>query len=154
MAPGTRSKFGAPMFEPEVFRKQMCCSEESTCDFVGTFRRNPQSFGALRSDLGPGNYAPLSPLVTSLGTMTNGAQSTHATLVPAVSTTLNTKKKTKRPLPLLAITRLKIFSWLLRHNRRDATNKSSRKQGSVYKRGAVTWAGWRAGDFDDSQFKL
>jgi len=25
MAPGTRSKFGAPMFEPEVFRKQMYC---------------------------------------------------------------------------------------------------------------------------------
>ena len=27
MAPGTRSKFGAPMFEPEVFRKQMHCTE-------------------------------------------------------------------------------------------------------------------------------
>ena len=39
MAPGTRSKFGAPMFEPELFRKQMYCFEESTCDFVGTFRR-------------------------------------------------------------------------------------------------------------------
>jgi len=24
MAPGTRNKFGAPMFEPEVFRKQIC----------------------------------------------------------------------------------------------------------------------------------
>jgi len=29
MAPGARSKFGAPMFEPEVFRKQMCkCTED------------------------------------------------------------------------------------------------------------------------------
>jgi len=27
MAPGVRSKFGAPMFEPEVFRKQMYCTE-------------------------------------------------------------------------------------------------------------------------------
>jgi len=30
MAPGERSKFGAPMFEPEVFQKQMDCIEEST----------------------------------------------------------------------------------------------------------------------------
>ena len=34
MAPGARSKFGAPMFEPEVFRKQMHCIEESACDIV------------------------------------------------------------------------------------------------------------------------
>jgi len=27
MAPGTRSKFGAHIFEPEVFRKQMYCTE-------------------------------------------------------------------------------------------------------------------------------
>jgi len=37
MAPGARSKFGAPMFEPEDFRKQMYCIEESTCDIVCTF---------------------------------------------------------------------------------------------------------------------
>jgi len=36
---GTISKFGALMFEPEVFRKQMYCIEESTCDIVGPFRR-------------------------------------------------------------------------------------------------------------------
>jgi len=42
MAPGARSKFGAPMFEPEVFRKQMYCIEESTCDIVVTFLRPPQ----------------------------------------------------------------------------------------------------------------
>jgi len=36
---GTVSKFGAPMFEPKVFRKQMYCIEESTCDIVGPFRR-------------------------------------------------------------------------------------------------------------------
>jgi len=41
MAPGARSKFGAPIFEPEVFRKQMYCIEESTCDLVGTFQRPP-----------------------------------------------------------------------------------------------------------------
>jgi len=34
--------FGAPMFETEVFWKQMHCIEESTCDTVGTFRRPPQ----------------------------------------------------------------------------------------------------------------
>jgi len=34
------------MFEPEVFRKQMYCVEESTCDIVGPFRRPTQSFGA------------------------------------------------------------------------------------------------------------
>jgi len=37
MAPGERNKFGAPMFEPEVFRKQMYCFEEKCfwhcCDF-------------------------------------------------------------------------------------------------------------------------
>jgi len=50
------------MFETEVFRKQMYCTEEIICDIVGTF-------GALHSDLPPpivtrrpGNYAPLSPL--------------------------------------------------------------------------------------------
>ena len=39
MAPGARSNFGAPMFEPEVIRTQIYCIEESTCDIVGTFRR-------------------------------------------------------------------------------------------------------------------
>ena len=46
MAPRVRSKFRSPMFEPKVFRQQMCCSEESTCDIVGIFRH-------------PGNFAPL-----------------------------------------------------------------------------------------------
>jgi len=29
MAPGARSKFGTPLFEPEVFRTQMSCTEKS-----------------------------------------------------------------------------------------------------------------------------
>jgi len=58
MAPGARSKFGALMFEPELFRKQMYCIEESTCDIVGTFQRPPQSFGAHRSDAAPGELCP------------------------------------------------------------------------------------------------
>ena len=33
-----RSKFGAPMFETEVFRKQIYYIKESTCDIVETFR--------------------------------------------------------------------------------------------------------------------
>jgi len=46
MTPGTKSKFGAPVFETEVFRKQMYCIEESTCYVVGTF-------GALCNDSVP-----------------------------------------------------------------------------------------------------
>jgi len=46
MAPGSKSKFSAPIFKPEVFRKQMHYIEESICDTAGTFRRPPQSFGA------------------------------------------------------------------------------------------------------------
>jgi len=59
MAPGARSKSGAPMFEPEVFRKQTYCFEESTCDIVGTFRRLPQSFGPPAVIWRPENCAPL-----------------------------------------------------------------------------------------------
>jgi len=42
MGPRARSKFGASMFEPEVFRKQMFSIEESTCDIVRIFRCPPQ----------------------------------------------------------------------------------------------------------------
>jgi len=52
-------KFGAPMFEPEFFRKQMCCIEESACDIVGIFRQPPK-------DSAPGEWFPPSPLVTPL----------------------------------------------------------------------------------------
>jgi len=44
MVPRARSSFGALMFEPEIFRKQMYCIEESICDIVGTL---------WRSDLAP-----------------------------------------------------------------------------------------------------
>jgi len=65
MAPGARSKFGAPMFEPELFRKQMYCTEESTCD-SGTFWCPPVIWrphsdsapGKLYPSLGPLRYAP------------------------------------------------------------------------------------------------
>jgi len=48
MAPGAKSKFGAPIFEPDVFRKRMYCIEKSrpTCDIVGTYWCPPPSFGA------------------------------------------------------------------------------------------------------------
>jgi len=50
---GTRGKkFGAPVFEPDVFRKQMYSIEQNTCDTVGTF-------GASRSDPEPGEMCPL-----------------------------------------------------------------------------------------------
>jgi len=54
MAPGARSKSAAPMFGPELFRKQMYCIEESTCDILGTFWRP-------RSDSAPGNCSTLAP---------------------------------------------------------------------------------------------
>ena len=62
MDPGARSKFGAPIFEPEVFWKQMYCIKECTCDIGGTFHHLPQSFGAPRSDSAPGECAPFAPL--------------------------------------------------------------------------------------------
>jgi len=37
MVPGARSKFVAPMFEPEVFRKQMYCIEESIVALLRVF---------------------------------------------------------------------------------------------------------------------
>jgi len=61
MAPGARSKFGAPMLEPKIFRKRMYCIEESTCDTVGTFRRDPHSFGAPIVIRCPGHCTPLVP---------------------------------------------------------------------------------------------
>ena len=56
-----------PMFETEVFRKQMHCIEESTCDNVGTFWC-PHSHSALpaviwrtHSDSAPGELRPPYP---------------------------------------------------------------------------------------------
>jgi len=51
-----KKKFGASMFEP-VFRKQMCCIEESNCDIVETFRRP--------GNCAPPRYAPASALIFS-----------------------------------------------------------------------------------------
>jgi len=58
MAPGARNKFAAPMFEPEVFRKQMYCFEKVLMTLLGLF--------GPRSDSAPGESCPLAPLVTSL----------------------------------------------------------------------------------------
>ena len=38
MAPGTRNRPRISMLEPRVFREQMCCNKESTCDISRTFR--------------------------------------------------------------------------------------------------------------------
>jgi len=52
------------MFEPEFYRKQIYCIEESTCDIVGTFRCSQQSFGAPavirrpHNDSAPGELCP------------------------------------------------------------------------------------------------
>jgi len=58
MAPGAKSKFGAPIFEPEVFRKQMYCTEVLVT-LLGLFGA-PQPFGALMMIRRPGNV-PLAP---------------------------------------------------------------------------------------------
>jgi len=54
-----------PMFEPEVFRKQISCTEESTCDNVGTFRR-PALIQRPIVVRRPRNCVPLAHLVTPL----------------------------------------------------------------------------------------
>jgi len=53
MARGSRSMFGAPVFESKFFRKQINSIEESTCDIVETFRL-------------PEKCPPLAHLVTPL----------------------------------------------------------------------------------------
>jgi len=60
MAPGTTSKFCAPIFEIGVFSKQLHCIEENTCEIVETFRR-PHSDSAP-CELCP----PMPPIVTPL----------------------------------------------------------------------------------------
>jgi len=59
MAPGVRSKFGVPMFEPELFWKLIHCIEESTCDILGLFGV-PSSDSAPHIDSAPGELRPLS----------------------------------------------------------------------------------------------
>jgi len=61
MAPGTITKLGAPMFEPEVFPKQMYCIEESTCDIVGPFRRSTPVGRRAHGDSAPGELCPSFP---------------------------------------------------------------------------------------------
>jgi len=59
MVPGARNKFGASMFEPEVFRKQMYCFKNSAYDIVVAF----WSPAVIRR---PGDCSTLPSLVTSL----------------------------------------------------------------------------------------
>jgi len=59
MAPGTRNKFGAPMFEPEVFRKQMYCTEVRLT-LLGLFGAR-RLFGAPIVIRRPRNCAPCPP---------------------------------------------------------------------------------------------
>jgi len=77
MAPGAGSKFGATMLETEVFRKQIHCIEESTCDIVGTFRPSARSFGAPIVTWRPGNCASTHLLVMPLGTEPSSESCNH-----------------------------------------------------------------------------
>ena len=59
-----------PMFEPEVFWKQIYCIEESICDIVGTFRR-PRSDSTL-GELCPPFPSSLRPWVFASDGKRNG----------------------------------------------------------------------------------
>jgi len=48
------------MFELELFRKQIYCIEENTCDSFGTFRR-PYNDSAPHVDSAPGELRPPFP---------------------------------------------------------------------------------------------
>jgi len=83
MAPAARSKFDAPMFEPEVFRKQMHCTEESRLlatwlRFVGALR----SHSAPHSNSVPGQLCPLCPLATPL---VGAFEENHEHMYPAAA---------------------------------------------------------------------
>ena len=47
---GQETSLAPPIFEPEFFRKEIYCNEESTFEIVGTFRPYQQTFGSSRSD--------------------------------------------------------------------------------------------------------
>jgi len=53
---GQGASFATPMFEPEVFRKQMCCIEERICNIT-----TPAVIRRPHSDWRPGNCAPHCP---------------------------------------------------------------------------------------------
>jgi len=50
---------GAPIFEPEVFRKEIHCVEESSCEIVKTFRCPQQTFCAPIMIRRLGNLPPV-----------------------------------------------------------------------------------------------
>jgi len=62
MTPGARSKFGSPMFEPEVFRKQMYCIEEFVT-LLGLFGA-PAVIRRPHIDSAHGELCPSCPVVT------------------------------------------------------------------------------------------
>jgi len=59
MAPGARSKFGAPMFELEAFRKQMYCNEEILVTLLGLL--TPSQWFCARGIVPPFPPHPYAP---------------------------------------------------------------------------------------------
>jgi len=74
MAPRARNKFGAPMFEPKVFREQIYCAEVSTCDIVGTFWRPPwfDAWGTVPLWCAPGSRGQKTLRITVLTEVDRG----------------------------------------------------------------------------------
>jgi len=64
MAPGARSKFRGPMFEPEVFRKQMYCTEVLVT-LLGLF--------------GARGIVPLAPVTPVITARSDAPQQNHGT---------------------------------------------------------------------------
>ena len=79
MAPGARTKFGAHIFEPEVFRKQCTALKNVRVTLLGRYGapRNhsapPQHFSDLRVIYRPGNCAPIAPSLRHCGLKHNAA---------------------------------------------------------------------------------
>ena len=71
MASGARSKFGAPVLEPEIFRKQMYCTEVvvTLLELFGA----PRGHSAPSLWFGARGIVPLTPVVTPLSTVRSDA---------------------------------------------------------------------------------
>jgi len=66
MAPGEKNKFGNPIFEPVVFRKQMYCIEEITCDIVRICLRPSPVIRRFHGYSAFKELCPLPPIITPL----------------------------------------------------------------------------------------
>ena len=93
MAPGARNKFGAPVFESKVFRKQLYCIEESICGI-------PRSFRRPHSDSLPGELcSPCLPRYASASTsLARGGPRSFTSTISIIMTWCHNEKFLPTPL--------------------------------------------------------